>query len=114
MNNIIFGIGMVTLFTVCLGYSISRARKSKKYTWRINTWYVFFPDKDTAPDLTKSKNLKKLGKWNKTGKQLYSIKGNATLTKEEIAREIKQEYEGIKFDISNTSELYAASWCLPS
>ncbi len=109
-NTIMFGIGTVLLFALCLGYFIRQAKKSSgKDLPTINTWYIFFPDKKIVPDLTKSEELKKFGKWKKTGKQLYSINGSMTLTKEMLEKAIKEEYKGIKFDISNTSELYNAS-----
>lgn len=109
-NTIIFGIGIVLLFALCLGYFIRQAKKSSgKDLPTRNTWYIFFPDKKIVPDLTKSEELKKFGKWKKTGKQLYSINGSMTLTKEMLEKAIKEEYKGIKFDISNTSELYNAS-----
>lgn len=115
MNNTIwFGIGIVLLFAICLWYFIRQARKNREDLWDINTWYVYFPDKKTAPDLTKSEKLKKLGKWRKSGKQLYAIRGSATLSKEMLKKAIQEEYKGIKFDISNTVDTYAASWCLPS
>lgn len=116
MNNTIwFGIGIVLLFAICLWYFIRQIKKSRNQDfWDINTWYVYFPDKKTAPDLTQSEKLKKLGKWRKSGKQLYAIKGSATLSKEMLKKAIQEEYKGIKFDISNTVDTYAASWCLPS
>lgn len=109
-NTIIFVIGTVLLLGICLWYFIRQIKKSRdKDLWDVNTWYVYFPNKKTAPDLTQSEELKKLGKWRKTGMQLYEIKGSKIQSKEMLEKAIQEEYNGIKFDISNTSELYNAS-----
>lgn len=109
-NTILFGIGTTLLMGTCLWYFIRQIKKSRnKDLWDIDTWYVYFPDKKTAPDLTQSEELKKFGKWRKTGKQLYEIKGSKIQSKEMLEKAIQEAYKGIKFDISNTSELYNAS-----
>lgn len=45
-NTILYEIGIVSLFALCLGYFIRQAKKNKgKDLPTRNTWYVFFPNK---------------------------------------------------------------------
>lgn len=53
-STILFGIAMVLLFAICLGFFIRQIRKNRNKDLRgLNTWYVFFPEKVTVPDLTR-------------------------------------------------------------
>lgn len=109
-STILFGIAMVLLFAICLGFFIRQIRKNRNKDLRgLNTWYVFFPEKATVPDLTRSAQMRKLGKWMKNGTQLYSVKSWPDLSKEKLEQAIKTEYPGIRFSISNTAETYIAS-----
>lgn len=112
-STILFGIAMVLLFAICLGFFIRQIRKNRNKDLRgLNTWYVFFPEKATVPDLTRSAQMRKLGKWMKNGTHLYSVKSWPDLSKEKLEQAIKTAYPGIRFSISNTAETYIASWCL--
>lgn len=109
-NSIVLGVVIFGLFVACGAYFLIQYRKNKNSDLRSrNTWYVFFPDKNNAPDLTQSKSLNKFGKWMKNGTQLYSVGGTDTLTKEELEKTVQKECNGVPFEISNTAELYTSS-----
>ncbi|WP_290155498.1 hypothetical protein [uncultured Dubosiella sp.] len=107
-NSIVLGVVIFGLFVACGAYFFVQCRKNNDLRSR-NTWYVFFPDKNNAPDLMQSKSLNQFGKWMKNGTQLYSVGGTDTLTKEELKKAVQKECKGVPFEISNTAELYTSS-----
>lgn len=110
-SKLLFGVFINLLFLGCAGYMIAQCRKNPdKQIRSINTWYVFFPDKEKVPDLLHSKKLEAFGKWMKNGSQLYSIGSNSATTKEALEKAIQEEFKDVPFKISNTADLYLASW----
>lgn len=112
-NKMILGVVILGLAIICVLYSVRQYKKNQGKNIRTrNTWYVFFPDNKNVPDLMESKKLQSLGNWMKNGNQLYSISGDDTLTKEGLEKVLKEEYKEVKFDITNTADLYTASYFL--
>lgn len=112
-SSIWFSIAAITLLLTAAGYThIQYKKRHKSDTFGMNTWYIYFPDKNNAPELLNSKEVKKLGQWKKNAQGTYSIAGSKTLSQEIIEKTIKNSFPDTAFKISNTQDLYAASLTL--